>query len=103
MGLIISEPITYAPDLASSENSFTNKSYTYQAGTCTACGLSWRVERVSSEFHQAEAEAEVEIRSLFEAHKADCKLTKYRELYKEAGTATKKIAVIAEMLKLVEG
>ena len=99
MGLIISEPITYAPDLASSENSFTNKSYTYQAGTCSACGLSWRVERVSSEFHQAEAE----IRSLFEAHKADCKLTKYRELYKEAGTATKKIAVIAEMLKLVEG
>ena len=101
MGLIISEPITYAPDLASSGNSFTNKSYTYQAGTCSACGLSWRVERASSEFNQAGAEAE--IWSQFEAHKADCKLTKYRELYKEAGTATEKIAVIAEMLELVEG
>ena len=100
MSLIIGEPQVYSPDLASSENSFTNKSYTYQAGTCSACGLSWRVERASSEFNQAGAEAE--IRSQFEAHKADCKLTKYRELYKEAGTTAAKVAVIAKHLGLLE-
>ena len=100
MSLIIGEPQVYSPDLASSENSFTNKSYTYQAGTCSACGLSWRVERASSEFNQAGAEAE--IRSQFEAHKADCKLTKYRELYKQAGTTAAKVAVIAKHLGLLE-
>ena len=100
MSLIISEPIIYSPDLACETNGYTNFSYTYQAGTCSACGWSCRVERVSSKFDQAKAEAE--ILSLFEIHKADCKLTKYQELYRKADTSTKKTAVIAQMLDLVK-
>jgi len=100
MGLVISEPIVYSPDFASEENNFVNESYTYQAGTCSACGWGCRVEEKSSKFDQTEVE--IEIRRQFEAHKANCRLTKYQGLYKETGTTASKIAVIAKMLGLVE-
>ena len=100
MGLIISKPQIYCPDRACEENSFVNENYAFQTGSCSGCGWGCQIEKKSSEFDQAEAEAS--IKSQFEAHKADCKLTKYRELYKQAGTATKKIAVVAQMLGLGE-
>ena len=100
MGLVISEPQNFSPDEACEGNNYTNSSHTYQAGTCSACGWGCRVERPSKEFSQAGAE--VEIWAQFEAHKAGCPLTKHRELYEQAGTATKKIAVVAQMLGLLE-
>ena len=100
MGLIINEPQIYCPDRACEENNWANENYTYQAGTCSACGWGCRIEKKSSEFDQAEAEAS--IRSQFESHKANCSLTKFQELYKQAGTTTAKVAVIAKHLGLLE-
>ena len=100
MSLIISEPFVYSPDLANETNNYINTSNTYQTGTCSACGWGCRVEEKSSKFDQTEVE--IEIRRQFEAHKANCKVTKYQGLYKEAGTTASKIVVIAKMLGLVE-
>ena len=100
MGLIISEPQIYSPDLACKGNNFVNESYTYQAGTCSAGDWSYRVEKKSSEYNRIEAE--VEIINAYNSHKADCPLTKFRELYKQARTTTTKVAVIAKHLGLLE-
>ena len=74
MGLIISKPQIYCPDRACEENSFVNENYASQTGSCSGCGWGCQIEKKSSEFDQAGAEAS--IRSQFEAHKADCPLTK---------------------------
>ena len=70
MMLDISEPITYCPDRASEENNWTNYSYTYQTGSCSAGDWSYIYERKSSEYNRIEAEAE--IAREFEKHKLNC-------------------------------
>ena len=100
MGLIISKPQIYCPDRACEENSFVNENYAFQTGSCSAGDWSYRVEKKSSEYNQTEAKAE--ITNAFNSHKADCPLTKFQELYKQAGTTTAKVAVIAEHPGLLE-
>ena len=89
----------YSPDRASPPN-WTNENYTRLTGTCSAGDWSYAYERKSSEYNRIEAEAE--IINAFNSHKADCPLTKFQELYKQAGTTTAKVAVIAKHLGLVE-
>ena len=100
MSLIISEPFVYSPDLANETNNYINTSNTYQTGTCSAGDWSYAYERKSSEYNRIEAEAE--ITNAYNSHKADCPLTKFQELYKQAGTTTAKVAVIAKHLGLLE-
>ena len=89
----------YSPDRASPENNWTNENYTQLTGTCSAGDWSYAYERKSREFNRIEAEAE--ITNAYNSHKADCPLTKFQELYKQAGTTTAKVAVIAKHLGLL--
>ena len=68
--LQISEPIIHHPDRACAENNWANYSYTFQIGTCSAGDWSYRVEKLSSEYNQANAEAE--ITDAFNTHKPNC-------------------------------
>ena len=97
--LVLTEMI-YSPDRASPENNWTNENYTRLTGACSAGDWSYAYERKSSEYNRIEAEAE--IINAYNSHKADCPLTKFQELYKQAGTTTAKVAVIAEHLGLRE-
>ena len=90
----------YSPDRASPENNWTNENYTRLTSTCSAGDWSYIYERKSSEYNRIEAEAE--ITKAFNSHKADCPLTKFQELYKQAGTTAAKVAVIAKHLGLLE-
>ena len=97
--LVLTEMI-YSPDRASPENNWTNENYTRLTGTCSAGDWNYAYERKSSEYNRIEAEAE--ITNAYNSHKADCPLTKFQELYKQAGTTTAKVAVIAKHLGLLE-
>ena len=96
--LVLTEMI-YSPDRACPPN-WVNENYTQLTGTCSAGDWNYTYERKSSEYNRIEAEAE--IINAYNSHKADCPLTKFQELYKQAGTTTAKVAVIAKHLGLLE-
>ena len=67
--LVLTEMI-YSPDRASPENNWTNENYTRLTGACSAGDWSFSVERRTSEYNRAEAEAGVALE--FEKHKPNC-------------------------------